>query len=253
MSDFASMYRQRDRNYWEFISNLVDREEISIEFLLKNYMTFVQRRDLGQLLAYYELFKLVKDLPGSIAEVGVFAGNGLFTWSKLMDTFVPTNKGRKVFGFDNYKGYSQTLVEKDVPAVEFIEGLIGDFIFDPKLVEELVKYHNLDQVIAGVERVRLYNADLEVGLDAFKKENIGVRFSLALIDVNLYNPTKWALENFYKLVVPGGIIALRGYGVKPWEGESLAVDEFLKEKKIREIKSFDFSNYPSIFFRKSHD
>ena len=253
MSEFINMYRQRDQNYWKFITHLVESEKLSVEFIVKNYMAFIQRRDLGQLLAYYELFKLIKDLPGSIVEVGVFAGNGLFTWSKLLDTFIPTNRGKKVFGFDNYQGYSQVLTDKDVEAVEYIEGLIGTFDFDPDIIEELVKHNNLDQIMAGVERVKLYNSELTVGLEAFKQGNIGVRLALVLIDVNLYIPTKWALENFYDMVVPGGIIALRGYGVKPWEGESLAVDQFLKNKKINDIKSFDFSNYPSIFFRKAHD
>ena len=253
MTEFVGMYNQRDRNYWTFVQNLLDKKKISIEFVLKNYMAFIQRRDLGQLLAYYELFKLVKDLPGSIAEVGVFAGNGLFTWSKLLDTFIPTNRGKKIFGFDNYKGYSQALTDKDVKSVEYIENLIGNFLFDPKIVEKLIEHNNLDQVIAGVERIKLYNADLDIGFDSFKKENIGVRFCLVLIDINLYNPTKWALKNFYDLVVPGGIIALRGYGVKPWESESLAVDEFLKANKINEIKSFNFSNYPSVYFNKAYD
>lgn len=253
MNEFASMYKQRDHHYWTFINNLLDSKKISIEFVLKNYMAFIQRKDLGQLLAYYELFKLVKDLPGSIAEVGVFAGNGLFTWSKLLDTFIPTNTGKKIFGFDNFKGYTQALTDKDFKAVKYIKGLIGNFVFDPKIVEELIKHNNFDQVIAGIERVKLYNDELDIGFEKFKKENIGIRFSLVLIDVNLYNPTKWALNNFYELVVPGGIVALRGYGVKPWEGESLAVDEFLKDKKINELKSFNFSNYPSVFFRKFHD
>jgi hypothetical protein len=253
MSEFSRLYKQRDHNYWAFIQNLLDTKKISIQFILKNYMAFIQRRDFGQLLAYYELFKLTKELPGSIAEVGIFAGNGLFTWSKLLDTFISTNTGKKVFGFDNFKGYSQALTDKDIDAVEYIQSLICNFVFDSEIIDELIKHNNLDQVIAGTERVKLYNAELNTGLDIFKKENIGVRFSLVLIDVNLYISTKWALENFYELVVPGGIIALRGYGVKPWEGESLAVDEFLKDKKINELKSFNFSNYPSVFFRKVHD
>ena len=73
---------------------------------------------------------------------------------------------------------------------------------------------------------------------------------LLVVDVNLYSPTKIALENLYDLLVPGGVLALRGYGVKPWEGESLAVDEFLIERKIKKINSFEFSMYPSIYIIK---
>jgi len=250
MSDFLSLYKERDKNYSIFIQNLLSENKVSIDFILKNYMAFIRRRDVGQLLAYYELFKLIKNMPGSIAEVGVFAGNGLFTWSKLLDTFNPTNRGKKVFGFDNFQGYSQNLTDKDLDAKKYIESLVGDFSFDPKIVDELIKHNNADQVVAGVERVKLYNANLSTGLELFKKENIGVRFSLVLIDVNLYSPTKWALENFYELLIPGGIIALRGYGVKPWEGGSAALDEFLKANRLSNLEAFEFSNYPSVYFRK---
>ncbi len=250
MNNFTEMYKNRDDEYWLFVQKLVNENKISLDFMLKNYMAFIQRRDLPQLLAYYELFKMVSHLPGSFAEVGVFVGNGLFTWSKLLDTFCPTNRGKKVFGFDNYLGYKQNLEVCDIEAVEYIHQVVGNFQFDSSIVDKLVEFTNLDQVIAGVERVKLYNDDLKQGFDKFKKENIGVRFCLVVIDVNLFEPTKFALNSFYDLLVPQGIIALRGYGVRPWEGESLAVDEFIREKNIHEISSFNFSNYPSIYFRK---
>jgi hypothetical protein len=249
MNEFIKMYQERDNAYWKYINDIAG-DKLTLEFMFKNYMSFIQRRDLGQLLAYYELFKQIKNLPGSIAEVGVFAGNGLFTWSKLMDTLVPTNSQRKIYGFDNYKAYTKQLTTKDEKAVEYIHNKVGNFDFDYNIVEKLIYFNNLDQVIAGTERVKLYNADLGDGLKLFKSENIGVRFSLVLIDVNLYEPTKFALENFFELLIPGGILALRGYAVKPWEGESSAVDDFLQAKCISNLQSFEFSNYPSVFFKK---
>ena len=87
--DFRELYSQRDRYYWSKVNDLINTHGVSIEFILKHYMAFVQRRELPQLLAYYELFKMVRHLPGSIGEVGVFVGNGLFTWAKLMETYFP--------------------------------------------------------------------------------------------------------------------------------------------------------------------
>lgn len=249
MNEFIKMYQDRDDAYWNYINEIAGNK-VSLEFMFKNYMSFIQRRDLGQLLAYYELFKLIKNMPGSIAEVGVFAGNGLFTWSKLMDTLIPTNSQRKIFGFDNYRAYASELTLRDEKAVEYIHNLVGNFEFDYNIIERLIYFNNLDQVIAGTERVKLYNANLNDGVELFKGENFGIRFSLVLIDVNLYEPTKYALENFFELLIPGGIMALRGYAVKPWEGESSAVDEFLQAKCISNLQSFEFSNYPSVFFKK---
>ncbi len=92
--DFRSFYKERDEFYWNNIEEIKEKYEIPLELILKNYMAFIQRRDVPQLIAYYELFKMVMHLPGSIAEVGVFMGNGLFTWTKLLETFFPGNRGK---------------------------------------------------------------------------------------------------------------------------------------------------------------
>ena len=97
------------------------------------------------------------------------------------------------------------------------------------------------------ERVKIYNGELDLTFEEFKQENYGVRFKILVVDVNLYIPTKKALDLFYELMIPGGCILFRGYGVKPWEGESKAVDEFMKERNIKNKHSLDFSMYPSLY------
>lgn len=248
--DFNGFYSERDKFYWTEIEKLKENYNIPLETILKNYMAFIQRRDLPQLLAYYDLLKKVEYLPGSIVEVGVFIGNGLFTWTKLLETFFPGNRGKKVFGFDNFKGYEQEVTDYDEKAIDYINSYVGDFKIDYEFVDKLKTLHNLDSMIPGVERVKLYNGDLDTTFDEFKKENYGVRLKLLIVDVNLYIPTKKALASFYDLLVPGGIILFRGYGVKPWEGESKAVDEFMKEKNIYEMHSFAFSMYPAVYLIK---
>ena len=170
--NFRSFYSEKDKYYWKELDKLIKDNKISIKTVLTNYMAFIQRRDLPQLLAYYELFKLVKDMPGSIAEVGVFIGNGLFTWTKMMETFFPGNRGKKVFGFDNFSGYSQDITVHDERAIEYIKSLVGDFDISYDLVSKLEKLHNLDSLIPGVERVKIYNDELSSAINKFKNENI---------------------------------------------------------------------------------
>ena len=54
---------------------------------------------LQKILARYELFKMLMDVPGDIVECGVFKGSGIFTWAKLMQIFRPNNDVR-IIGFD---------------------------------------------------------------------------------------------------------------------------------------------------------
>lgn len=48
---------------------------------VKMFPVLVRRQWLKRFLAHVELFKLTLDVPGDIAELGVFRGAGLFTWA----------------------------------------------------------------------------------------------------------------------------------------------------------------------------
>ena len=70
-------------NYFKDIEVLAKEKMLTTEELLLNYLSFIRRRDLPRLLAHYEIFKEVMNLPGSIIEVGVYKGSGLFTWANF--------------------------------------------------------------------------------------------------------------------------------------------------------------------------
>jgi hypothetical protein len=248
--NFREFYSKRDDKFWEELDGIIKDYHLSNKDVLRQFMVFTQRRDIVQTLAYYELFSHIKDKPGSIVEAGVFMGNGLFTWAKLMETFCPGDRGRKVYGFDNFKGYEAEVKKTDSKGIDYIKSLIGDFKIDQEFVERMIRLHNMDNLVAGVERVKLYAGELAKTVPQFMKAEEGVRVSLLLVDLNLDAPTQYVLSNLYDRVIPGGIVALRGYGVRPWEGESKAVDEFLKQNKITEVSKFSFSPYPAIYFFK---
>ena len=249
-SEITNFYEDKDKFYWSEIEKLVKDHKISVKLILQNYLAFSQRRDLRQVLAYYELINKTINLPGSIAEFGVYLGNSLLTFAKLIEILCPSN-GSKVFGFDNFKGYHQKLSIYDkkssINYIKKIRGEGGDFKINYNIVEKLVGLHNLDQIIPATDRVKIYKGEFNKTFKEFKNENAGIRFKIISIDLNLYIPTIKVLNTFYNLMIPGGYILFRGYGVKPWEGESKAVDKFLKDKNIKNLGTFTFSPYPSLY------
>ncbi len=118
--------------------------------------------------------------------------------------------------------------------------MVGNFTIDFEFVKMLEKLRNLDSLIPGVERVKIYNGDLLASIDTFKFENIGVRLKLLIVDVNLYSPTKIALENLYGLLVPCCVLALRGYGVKPWEGKVWLWMNSYARKRLKKLTASNF-------------
>lgn len=245
-----SRYDQRDAAYWETLERCTRDSGLTLRDILKNYPAFIQRRDLPRLLAHYELFKMIVDLPGSIVELGVFRGAGLFTFASLMETFCPGDRSRKVYGFDHFAGYAR-YTEADGAAKPWTERAIGAMNPDKELAETLVKLHNDDNLLPGVQRAVLIDGDILETVPRFAAESQGARLALLYFDVNLYEPTMAALEHLYPLVLPGGIVAFNGYGAPPWQGEARAIETYFAGRGEQPVmRKFPFSTHPSAYFVK---
>ena len=238
-------YDAKDAFYWSELESLVAGTPFSE--IIKNYPAFIRRRDLPRILAHYELFKKIVDLPGSIVELGVYLGAGLFTWSKLLETFVPGDRSRKVYGFDNCKGYPEFSPEDGDPN-PWVEQMIGQKVVGEGYIRRMVDLHNEDNLLPGVERCKIIIGDIVETVPEFVTKSQGTRISLLYFDVNLYEPTLAGLKHLYPLVLPGGIVAFNGYGGPPWQGEAQAIEQYFDEQPT--MRKFPFSTHPSAYFVK---
>lgn len=244
--------RPEDQVYWEKMLGILDRFDHSPRHIINLWPTYVRRLLLQRFIAHYELFKHVIELPGHVVELGVFRGSSFFTWAKLMETFCPCDRRRRVYGFDHFKGLRQ-FHPKDGIFDESDNKYDGGFDATPVREEllELIKLHNDDNLIPGFPRCHLVEGEIVETLPKFLEQNPGIRISLLHLDVDLYLPTKRALELLYPLVVKGGVVVFDEYGVVPWQGESTAADEYFKEIGEQPvIRKFPFSPQPHGYFIK---
>lgn len=249
-NEVRKMYNKMDEEHWNKVNKLIKDYKLSHQDVIKNYLTFIQRRDLPRLLAHYEMFKQIQHIPGCIVELGVFRGNGFFTWSMLMETFCPGDRIRKVFGFDHFQGYSNYSAV-DETAKKFAQQYDHALVSDLDYILKQTEIHNSDNIMRGVERCKIVNGDILKTIPDFVKNTKGLRLSMLYLDVSLYEPTKVGLDYLYPLVVPGGIVAFNGYGQNPWEGEGKAADELFAKLKFKpKLKRFSFSTFPSVYFIK---
>ena len=63
------------------------------------------------------------------------------------------------------------------------------------------------------------------------------------LDLDVYEPSIYILEAIEHLIVKGGIIVLDDYAAV--EGETIAVDEYLKKRDKLVIKKLPFREIPS--------
>lgn len=244
--------REEDCTYWKEMDSILNDFNHSYQHILLQWPVYVRRLNLSRFLALYELFKQTIELPGDIVDLGVYRGCSFFTWSKLLETFNTTDRRKKVFGFDHFKGLID-FHEKDGATSASDSKAVGGFNAAPvkEEVERLVKLHNYDNLISGVERCHLIEGNIMETIPQFLEKNPGLRICLAHFDMDLYEPTKFALEQLYPLVITGGLVVFDEYALIPWQGESLAAEEYfdsIGEKP--KFKKFPFTPTPNAYFVK---
>lgn len=218
--------------------------------ICRNFQLYTRRIFLKRFLAHYELFRRVVDLPGDIVELGIYRGTSLMSWANFLEIRNMGDRQKQVFGFDNFSGFG-SLDKKDGRINKNVEKQQGGFnagVFED-ILKDLISIFDKDRFIPYKPRVVLIKGNIELTVPRFIKENPGLRVCLIHFDVDLYRPTKIALEAFWPRIVPGGVILFDEYGIRPWEGESAAVDEFFKNKQVK-LSRFDWAPNPGGYIVK---
>ena len=217
---------------------------------VKLFPVLGRRQWLKRFLAHAELFKQVVEVPGDIAELGVFRGMGLMTWANLLEAYCIGNRTKTVWGFDNWQGITE-LAPEDGAEIPGAEKRIGGFdpsAFKQELLDAIAIFDN-DRFIPQKPRIKLVDGPIEETAGRFVSEHPGVRFSLVHFDCDMYKPTRAALEAFWPLLSRGGLMLFDEYAIPDWPGETLAVDEFFTDKQVR-IQTLAWNNVPAGYLVK---
>ena len=243
-------YKKKDLNFYKGLEKIALKNNTTFKELLTNN-DFMQRRYFTKKIAFYDLFKKTLNMPGSIADFGIYKGDSLFTWLYLLEIFAPYDMNKKIYAFDHFKNYIESSPTKDNNIFynsNNSKTLLGSSNFpNKKMIEELIDLHNQDSVMPGIKRVELIDGDISKIKNDFKKSKMGLRFSIMNVDINLYKPVKSVIENFYDLLLPGGVMMFSGYTAGLHTGEGNAIEEYFKEKKFKKLP---YSSYPRAYFIK---
>jgi cephalosporin hydroxylase len=239
-----------DREIWQQVQDVIDQSGHSAADVLAQFPVYIRRVNLSRFLAHYELYKMIKDAPGHIVECGVYRGASLFSFAKFLEIFHAGDRARKVYGFDNFAGFTAIDEEdgKDNPEIQKVEGGWNAGLFYEELQKNVDIFH-ADSFVPWGKRIFLVPGDLSESAPKFVEENPGFRISLLHLDVDVYAPTLAALKAFYPCVVKGGLVVIDEYGTNSWPGESKAVEEYFGDKLPR-LQKFNYQSLPGAFFIK---
>ena len=239
-----------DSDIWGELSQLISMNQLTSQDVLENFMLFYRRVNFAKFLTHIELFKHTIDLPGSVVELGVFKGASFMTFLKLCDVYCAGDSLKKVIGFDTWTGFVD-LDEKDGAVNIQRDKVVGGFnaaTFLPVL-KAAIDIEKRDSMIPRFARAELVPGDCRKTIPEYLHRNPGLRISLLHLDLDLYEPTKVALEHLYDRVVPGGVVILDEYGMEGFPGESQAFDEFFHGNRPK-LRKFPFISTPGGYFIK---
>lgn len=205
----------------------------SFEYENNFYLSCTINR-ISKILAHYELYKMVRHVPGAIVECGVFKGASLTRFAAFRNLFgSPFSK--KIIGFDTFDEFPITNYSDDIKLRnKFIDAAGSKSIAKQQLLK-ILKYKGTDQFIELIE------GDIIETVPNYVEKHPELRISLLNLDTDIYEPTKTILKYLYPRIVKEGVLVLDDYGVFP--GETSAVEEYFTEKKIKILK-FPFCMTP---------
>jgi len=193
---------------------------------------------IAKILAHYELYKMIIDLPGQIIECGVFKGVSLIRFATFRDLF-ESPYSRKIIGFDIFGKFPLSGNKQDNEFAKRHDEITGYGIS----VEELTRVFEYKQI----SNFELVKGDINETIPEYVDKHPELKISLLHIDTDVYKPTKTILENLWGKVVRNGIVILDDYATIA--GETNAVDEFFKNKGIK-INKFSFAMTPCYIIKE---
>jgi hypothetical protein len=203
----------------------------SIEEKMENFPKYVRRQHLKRFLAMYEIFKLVLPVKGSIVECGVFKGFGVMTWAKLSAMLEPENLTRRVYGFDTFSGFPCVSSKDDNAIMKHEHGEFFSGSYEELL--ELITEYDKDRFLGHIEKVRLIKGNVDETIPKFISNNQHLLISLLFLDMDLFEPTKVALDYFLPRMPKGAILAFDELDNPMWPGETLALMEHSNLNHLR--------------------
>jgi len=192
--------------------------------------TFLTRQTLSRLFYYQELYQHIIDVPGVIMEFGVQWGSTLTTLQSLRGMYEPYNHSRKILGFDTFEGFVN-INDKDGGYSDIGDYAVGDNYAER--LDNVLKLHEEMSPLPHIKKYDLIQGDVCKTVPKWLDANPYAIVSMAIFDVDVYEPTKIALESVLPRLTKGSVLVFDEINCQHFPGETLALQEVLKSNNIR--------------------
>lgn len=197
------------------------------------YMT---RQQLMRILFFQELYTKIVNVHGVIMEFGCRWGTNLAVMTALRGILEPYNHNRKLIGFDTFEGLTE-IGGSDKPSEFICEGAYRTSKgYEQELRQILISLEQ-ECPISHIAKHEIIGGDVRETLPKYLDRNPQTVIAMAYFDMDIYEPTKAALEAIMPYVTKGTIL---GFDEMNWDvcpGPTRALDEVIGLRKCRIMRS----------------
>jgi hypothetical protein len=194
--------------------------------------------------------------PGDLMEVGIFNGRTLLATALLLQEI---GSQKLVYGFDSFSGFPNSPSKLDELSLNKIHDELGldfkvrsqrlldvrEFFTESKTNSHTISSSrdfsdsNLQLLNKKIEFLGLSNIRLVPGpfIDTMTKKNsISAGVFSGFLDCDLYDSYVISLNFIWPQLIRGGVLYADEYYSLKFPGARIAIDNFVKDKKVKKIK-----------------
>ncbi len=227
MSGYESQTERSSKNELrqiERMAQLMDAWQVSPGQKIANLPAFVRRQEMSYILARWEVFKRIEFVKGNIYYFGVYYGVGFMTLANISATVEPYNHTREIIGFDTFEGYPK-IGAKDRSDRDYKSLRVGGFAASKAegQLNELIQLYDENRPLGHIPKVKLVKGDITKTLPQYLDANKQLLASMIYLTMNLYEPTKLAIELLWPRMPKGGVVVIHSLNEEYYPGVTNAL------------------------------
>lgn len=196
---------------------------------------------LSRLLFLDSIYKKVLNVPGVICEFGVQWGATLAQLINLRSIYEPFNQSRVIHGFDTFEGFAAI---HDNDGGNYRTGDLATISGYEKTLDRILSIHESFPPLQHIKKFSLVKGNASDTIETWLRDNPHAIISMAIFDMDLYQPTKDVLEKVIPRLTKGSILVFDELNCQFFPGETRALDEVIGLNNLRLYRN-QFSPYSS--------
>lgn len=201
----------------------------TMEEIERNPGLFIRGAVLARLLAIAAVYEEILNTPGLILDIGTWRGQTAVMCESLRAIHEPLNFQRSVIAFDTFDGYAG-FSEADNDSAAHGPGKYAVGPEYAAFLSELLMLHEKNNAMGHVVgKHSVVRGDASITVADFLATRPGIPVALAFFDLNVYEPTRAALDALTRHLVSGSRLVFWQLMRPGFQAESRALSEFLAE------------------------